>query len=575
MSGNNYTCRDKYYNYGSYLQSRGYDREICNLVADIENGNINVGPIDPGSCSSGEPTTINNDVVINPCDNDINTGTLLINGADTDNISLNVAADGLFNGDVTIRGDLNVAGYVKDISTVSIYESLEIDTYPSFLGDSFAIYQSHINTKGNIQSMWTDTSANTTGANDWKTSLVFGIDGRDGADGATDQPGHTRMLRGATLCNPPSSSIDITIPTTVVSDVALDVFGGLQVYEGNDSAPAVIDIYNGSLNIYDGVNENIHFDSTGEGFMAGKLEVQDLSVNTHASIYDLSVVNLMTVGTSTTYISTDEISANNIIVDNLTVNDIFTIDDLSVYDISVNNIHIYDDFQVSKDILFNGLGSHDISFNTTSGQSGRIINNGKIEIAAGNDISVDTSGNIIFNKNPLVDRAPHETYTNFGTAKAVLKMRPEDQNLDNSTPSTLLKCPANPLTYYSNYPSGTFPSNNNPDISLNLSPDFFRNCIMEFSVSLDCSFNSASSGLRCFLENGATTLNMDSRSVSGLTYGNLVFGPVSYYTTNDYSYNADISLNFPLNVKLERMGAVGEVYDIKNPRLTMTTTNIE
>jgi hypothetical protein len=577
MSGNNYTCRDKYYNYGSYLRSRGYDREICNLVADIENGNINIGPIDPGSCSSGEPTTINNDVVINPCDNNINTGTLLINGADTDNISLNVAADGLFNGDVTIRGDLNVAGYVKDISTVSIYESLEIDTYPSFLGDSFAIYQSQAGTEGNIQSMWTDTSANTTGVNDWKKSLVFGIDGNAGTDGATDQPGHTRMLRGATLCNPPSSLIDITIPT-VDSDVALDVFGGLQVYEGNDSAPAVIDIYNGSLNIYDGVNENIHFDSTGEGFMAGMLEVNDISVNSHAYIYDLSVVNLMTVGTTTTYISTAEISANNIIVDNLTVNDTFTIDDLSVNDISVNNIHIYDDFQVSKDILFNGLGSHDISFNTTSGQSGRIINNGKIEIAAGNDISVDTSGNIIFNKNPRVDIYA-TPYINFGTAKSVLKMRPVDQNLDNTTPSTLLNCPFIPIPpsspappYYSNYPSGTFPSSS-PDIAI--SPDFFRNCIMEFSVSLDCSFNSTSSGLRCFLENGATTLNMDSRSVSGLTYGNLVFGPVSYYTTNDYSYVADINITDTLNVKLERMGAVGEVYDIKNPRLTMTTTHIE
>ena len=98
---------------------------------------------------------------------------------------------------------------------------------------------------------------------------------------------------------------------------------------------------------------------------------------------------------------------------------------------------------------------------------------------------------------------------------------------------------------------------------------------MEFSVSLDCSFNSASSGLRCFLENGATTLNMDSRSVSGLTYGNLVFGPVSYYTTNDYSYDTDINIADTLNVKLERMGAVGEVYDIKHPRLTMTTTHIE
>jgi len=80
MSGNNFTCRDKYYNYGSYLRSRGYDKEICSLVTDIENGNIPIGPITPGSCPN--PTTIEGSVTITKCDGLSDTGILRVNGGD-------------------------------------------------------------------------------------------------------------------------------------------------------------------------------------------------------------------------------------------------------------------------------------------------------------------------------------------------------------------------------------------------------------------------------------------------------------------------------------------------------------
>lgn len=63
MSG--YTCRETYYNYGSYLRSRGYDQAICNLFNDIEAGKVKVGPIVPhGECN----VTINGDVSIQQCD---------------------------------------------------------------------------------------------------------------------------------------------------------------------------------------------------------------------------------------------------------------------------------------------------------------------------------------------------------------------------------------------------------------------------------------------------------------------------------------------------------------------------
>ena len=38
-------CRHTYYNYGSYLRSRGYDKEICNLVMELQNGKIPIKQI--------------------------------------------------------------------------------------------------------------------------------------------------------------------------------------------------------------------------------------------------------------------------------------------------------------------------------------------------------------------------------------------------------------------------------------------------------------------------------------------------------------------------------------------------
>lgn len=76
---NNFTCREKYYNYGSYLRSRGYDKEICNLVSAIEHGDIPIGPITPGNCGVSA-TIIQGDVNIIPCPIDLSSGILKVNG---------------------------------------------------------------------------------------------------------------------------------------------------------------------------------------------------------------------------------------------------------------------------------------------------------------------------------------------------------------------------------------------------------------------------------------------------------------------------------------------------------------
>ena len=602
MSGHSYTCKDKYYNYGSYLRTRGYDKEICNLVSDIEHGNINIGPIEPGSCTSGDPTIINNSVVINQCENDIDnsTGTLLIKGGNNEYPSLVASQGAHINGDVIIRGNLAVTGYLEDVSSVSIYESLEIDTYPGYEGDSFAIYQSQTNTSGNIQTMWIDSSLNTSGINDWEDYLAFSIDGHNGADGATDKPGHTRMLMGATIC----SHNDISYNHSPGDDVALYIYGDLEV-NGllsiddlsvnnlivnnyafiEDLSVNNIDV-SGNLNIDDLSINNLtvnnyafiedlsvnNIDISGQLNVAD-LIVNDLSVNNYAFIEDLSVNTFAFIQE----LSANDISVNNIdvsgylnvsdlIVNDLSVNTVAFIEELSANNIHVDNINIYEDFHVSKDMGFIGSAlSHDISFNTGVTQSGRIMNDGKIEIIAGKDI--------IFNKNPTVKRSTgQDPYINFGTAKAVIPLKPTTPNLNNSTPDASLNFPISSSTYYSNYPSGTFPTTGG--VIATVGNAFFKNSIMEFSVSLDCSFNSIANGLRCVINNGTNQLDIDARSISGPTYERLVFGPVSYYTGQP-SYPQDINLADNLSIQLERIGPVGNIYDISNVRLTMTTTNIE
>ena len=612
MSGNNYTCRDKYYNYGSYLRSRGYDKEICNLVVDIEAGNINIGPIEPGSCSSGDPTIINNSVVINPCENDIDnsTGTLLINGGNDDHPSLVASQGAHINGDVIIRGNLAVTGYLEDVSSVSIYESLEIDTYPGYEGDSFAIYQSQTNTSGNIQTIWIDSSLNTSGINDWEEYLAFSIDGPGASDGATNQSGHARMLKGATLCNPPLSNTPIDIEYNkdlVGTDVALDVYGGIYISDGNNGAKALIDISGGKFSIYEGNDEVVYFDNIGNGTISGEFVAEDLSINRFASIYDLSVVNLMTVGTSTTYINTSEISANEIRVDDLVVQNTFSVDtfnandisanDISTNDISVNNINIYDHFLVSKNMVFDGSIPHSILFNTGVSSAGSIWNNGELDIrsthgpmviASAGDLylestqsidisanaidisanSIDISANAIsMNINPLVQfPGSSDPFTLFGVAKTLMNMIPISPNMGNGygVNTTLLN--ASTSGCFTNYPSKTF-----TDTSSNIitSSSFFNNCIIEITVSLDCNFSANADGMRCVIINNGTTLRIDTRSIAKNTDERIVFGPTSFYTT---PYVGEIDTSKNLTIQLERVGLTGTITNINNVRLVMNTT---
>lgn len=106
-------CREKYYSYGSYLRSRGYDKEICNLVAAIENGEIQLGAITSyGTCG----ILINGTTTIQPCSTEgtYSAGTLRVTGGSDDTPS---------NFSITANHGMNLLGpvfqnYGTDVSYV-------------------------------------------------------------------------------------------------------------------------------------------------------------------------------------------------------------------------------------------------------------------------------------------------------------------------------------------------------------------------------------------------------------------------------------------------------------------------
>ena len=345
----NFSCRETYSSYGSYLRSRGYDKEICNLVFGIETGKIPIGPIIPGNCGTNAPTTINNSVIINPCPTVPFTGILTVNGGtlgalpdsntapasyflntsskygiqsthgirsigpivqitDCNHSNYFAAKSHIFDGggdcsaNVIIRGDLQVDGSTV-LLTNEIAETLTLVTQPlnQELG-SLNIFRSPL-ALGNTMVVYNDTS-NVVQNSPWEQTLHYAIDGNGGGGsvqdisrnvGLTNQPGHVRSLRGTTVMNPPLTGASIIPYNTDISgsSIALDVYGDIIVNPGNNNASGNIDLSSGSINFYNNNTKNVFISSTG-----------DASFNGHVTVNDLSVVNMATIGLNTTIIDT-------------------------------------------------------------------------------------------------------------------------------------------------------------------------------------------------------------------------------------------------------------------------------
>ena len=257
-------CRDSYCNYGSYLRSRGYDKQICNLVNEIENGNINNGAVNPNS--NGDGAVVNGSLVVksagqvnpHPSNSRMQEGLIYSVGGQlgssgdfisNDDLGLQVYKGTRINGPIIqtgnnshvqanaggssvvnfvntniFRGDTHIftndgsdceviikGNLVFDGSFVQLpdtYEtSLTLRAPATHDREMLTIFHGATEAPGkDIVDVWIDGSFNIP-PRTWQERLAFAIDGdlssnqTIGNNGGTAVHGHTRILRGATVLN--------------------------------------------------------------------------------------------------------------------------------------------------------------------------------------------------------------------------------------------------------------------------------------------------------------------------------------------------------------------------------------
>jgi hypothetical protein len=333
MSNNNEIVRDKYFNYGSYLRSRGYDKDIGSLVTSIENGEVAVGTFTPGNCGSNGAVYVNSkirgNVDINVCDVGGTDGQLSVNGGtavgsipnryglqvyngsrilgpiyqqtDTSHDNAFYARQHLFSSmdastNFVIRGSLSVTGPFTYLTSNALSEALEISTQTGASGESLKIYHSSTASK-NIMNVYVQSKnivVDLIGNDQWHKHMAFCIDGTNAGSntyGSTDTQGHVRMFRGATVTNTPDPTTGVPDPDTVPAssyrrdlngtDVALDVYGGIYVNPGFNGHSGKIDVKNGTISMRNNSTVKILMNgSTGDAAFSGRIVTEDISTNT-------------------------------------------------------------------------------------------------------------------------------------------------------------------------------------------------------------------------------------------------------------------------------------------------------
>ena len=132
--------RKTYCDYGSYLRSRGVDKQVCELKSEI----------DANSLTNG----------------------------------------GIISGNLIIRGDLLVEGSQNTITDI-VAEDLFLEPLNGNTDDTFVIYINRNNNTDAVK-VYNDVSS---GA----PELVFAIDGSAGSAGDLNNIGRVHMYRGATI----------------------------------------------------------------------------------------------------------------------------------------------------------------------------------------------------------------------------------------------------------------------------------------------------------------------------------------------------------------------------------------
>ena len=448
MSGNTFTCRDRYFNYGSYLRSRGYDKEICNLITAIEQGQIPIGPIYPGNCSKRINTVIKGNVDIVPCeatDNkptpisgqlSVQGGYIGVGGIDVSN-GINIpsqvalqaqgygiqsltgissygpiyqqtdcnhsnwfgAKDHVFTGvpggdcssNVFIRGNLYVDGDTFDLKGF-IGETLSLVTLDGngALG-TLNTFKSPLS-NGNMVDMYAarllDVASVPLGADQWKNFLAFAIDGNSDHP-QTDVSGIDASGGMSNVMGHMRGFRGLTI-TNPPSSGPVDIQWNPDI-SGTSRA---IDAY-GSIRVQPGnTGAPGNIDISGGQFRIFQNDISnvvlfsngDASFNGRVSCYDLSVTNIATIGASTTYIDTSNVNTSYVTVDNsLNTKFIYAPASEDLYINAYDGVTYSNIYMTALDIFMDS----DLSVNDVSSSN---INN--TDLIVTNDLSVNRHASI-------------------------------------------------------------------------------------------------------------------------------------------------------------------------------------
>ena len=371
----------------------------------------------------------------------------------------------IFNGvgdtgicDVVIRGDLTVTNTVYDLSVSELLESLIIQNTSSDTTDissAFTIYHSK-DAYGNIMSVYLDNVKNVDSTNtvsNYLANSAFIIDGEDynnangehiGYQGSTDQPGHVRMFRGATILK---SNLDGDIPdyNTSVANTnhTLDVYGGVYLFDGVgiDYTHLTISGESPSFLMYSNTEGNVAtIDNCGNMFLKGDVDIcgglqlqDDLDVSGSVIIKkDLSVEGNTTIDgyidvsknadiygnlsvTGTSYFNSDVSINNDLIVKglldvskNVNIYGNLTVDNTTIIDGSLN---VNNDVNILGNFTANNQDYDTLDICGSAKIGGNFTVDGNVEIS--NNLTVDglvsfselpkTTGNVNFEENVFIE----------------------------------------------------------------------------------------------------------------------------------------------------------------------------
>ena len=372
----------------------------------------------------------------------------------------------IFNGegdtgicDVVIRGDLTVTNTVYDLSVSELLESLIIQNTSSDTTDissAFTIYHSK-EAYGNIMSVYLDNVKNVDSTNttsNYLANSAFIIDGEDyndattdkhiGYQGSTDQPGHVRMFRGATILKADSAG---TIPdynkSVANTNHTLDVYGGVYLFDGvgddnthltisgespgffmyssSEGSVATIDdsgnmVLKGDVDICGGLQLQDNLDVSGSVIIKKDLSVEGnatidgyIDVSKNADIYG----NLSVTGTS--YFNSDVSINNDLIVKglldvskNVDICGNLTVDNTTIIDGSLN---VNNDVNILGNFTANNQDNDTLDISGNAKIGGNFTVDGNVEIS--NNLTVDglvsftelpkTTGNVNFEENVFIE----------------------------------------------------------------------------------------------------------------------------------------------------------------------------